>query len=312
MRVRSAAPPLAGDPRLEDFFASLTREDLAPTTVRAYRADLRDFTRWFAATNGDTAAMESITQADLSAYRQHMREDRRLRPSTVNRRIEALRRLCRWAHRKKILREDPSGSMKPVRQVRRRCPRHLKREEVHAVLRAAGMSLPSQRKRNYALMQCLLQTGLRVGEVPALRVDDAVIRDRAGSLRVTGKGRKERELPLNAAVRRALREYLDTRGALEPHEPLFASSRGKRMSVRTLQHTVDGLVRRAGIARIPVSAQTLRHTFAMQFLKDHPGELEKLAALLGHESLEATAIYTRPSFEDLAESVEDSSLNDQR
>ena len=131
-----------------------------------------------------------------------------------------------------------------------------------------------------------------------------------GSVRIRqGKGIKAREVPLNATARRALRTYLDTRPSVAKTEPLFRSTRAAAMPVRSIQAVITGLARRARLTRIPVSAHTLRHTFALGYLRDNPGKLVDLASLLGHESLDTTAVYTRPSREDLAADLERSHLN---
>jgi len=188
----------------------------------------------------------------------------------------------------------------------RLCPKGLSDAEAQALLRAAGQTRHGLARRNYALVELLLETGLRVGEAAALRVGDLDRRDRSGVVRVReGQGRKQREVPLNAGARRALKLYLtgrDRRG----EEYLFLSERGGQpLSLRTMQATVSDLARWAKITRMPVSAHSLRHSFALRFLCRHPGKLVELAALLGHESLDTTAVYTRPSAQGLAASVEE-------
>ena len=183
--------------------------------------------------------------------------------------------------------------------------------EVHALLRAAGASSHGLAARNYALVQLMLQAGLRVGEVAALRIADITMSDRSGSVRIRhGKGLKAREVPLNATARRALKQHLDQRRRTRPRTwPLFVSSRDTAMPVRTIQAVIASLARRARLKRVAVSAHTLRHTFALGYLRDNPGKLVELASLLGHDSLDTTAIYTRPSRDDLAADLERSHLN---
>jgi site-specific recombinase XerD len=166
-------------------------------------------------------------------------------------------------------------------------------------------------RRNYALVQLMLQTGLRIGEVAALRRADITVRERAGALRVRhGKGLKDREVPLNATARRALRQVFERDPApARPEEPVFRSTRGEPLPVRSIQNTIAGLVRRAGLKRAGISAHSLRHTFALAWLRQHPGKLVELAQLLGHESLDTTAVYTRASTEDLARDVEQTAFN---
>jgi integrase/recombinase XerC len=194
--------------------------------------------------------------------------------------------------------------------IRNRQPAGLNDIEVHALLRAAGASSHGLAARNYALAQLMLQAGLRVGEVAALQVADVTVRDRTGTVRIRhGKGLKEREVPLNATVRRALKHYLDSRPGVIATEPLFLSGRATPLPIRSIQAVISGLARRAHLERVHVSAHTLRHTFALGYLRDNPGKLVELAALLGHESLDTTAIYTQPSRDDLAADLERSHLN---
>ena len=180
-----------------------------------------------------TSAGRSSASNDLINYRQHLVSVERLRPATVNRRLQALRRFCRWARDGKILKADPGETIKSVRVTKRGRPQGLEEPEVHALLRVAGESRYGHARRNYAVVQFLLQTGLRISEAAALCLADLKLRERTGSVRVRqGKGRKEREVPLNASARRALRTYLEPRGALPPEAPLFLSGRGGPMAVR--------------------------------------------------------------------------------
>jgi integrase/recombinase XerC len=234
------------------------------------------------------------------------------RPATVNRRLDALRRLCRWAQAAGSLVTDAARDVRPMRMVRNQQPAGLTDVEVHALLRAAGASSHGLAARNYAIVQLMLQAGLRVGEVASLQVADITMSDRSGSIRVRqGKGLKARDVPLNATVRRALRQFLEERGSpsKDKEAALFISSRNTAMPVRTIQAVIASVARRARLKRIAVSAHTLRHTFALGYLRDNPGKLVELASLLGHESLDTTAIYTRPSRDDLAADLERSHLN---
>jgi len=239
--------------------------------------------------------------------------ERGLRPATVNRRLEALRRLCRWAQAEGRLPADVAGAVRPVRTERNRQPAGLSTAEVHALLRVAGGSGHGHARRDYALVQLLVQTGLRVGEVAALRLADVELRERTGQVRVRdGKGGKARDVPLNASARRALRLYLELRPGAPADMPLFLSSRNAPLPVRSIQAILGRLARRAHLDRLPVSPHTLRHTFALNFLRANPGKLVELANLLGHDSLDTTAVYTRPSRDDLAADLERSPLNADR
>jgi integrase/recombinase XerD len=302
--------PTEGEGWLETFLASLVTADLSPRTVSGYHQNVQAFLRWYQGSRGSDLRLGALQAIDLINYRQHLVVVERLRPATVNHRLQALRRLCKWAQSRGTFEHDPCKDVKSIRVASQGQPRGLKEPEVHALLRVAGESRYGLAKRNYALVQLPLQTGLRVSEMATLCLADLKLRERTGSARIRqGKGRKEREVPLNASARRALRSYLETRGTLPPEAPLFVSGRGKPIAVRSIQNTIAQLARRAKISRIRVSAHTLRHTFALHYLQQNPGKLVELACLLGHDSLDTTAIYTRPSVDDLADDLERSRLN---
>jgi Phage integrase family len=105
------------------------------------------------------------------------------------------------------------------------------------------------------------------------------------------------------------RQYLDQRSNVGPEASLFLSGRDTPLPIRSIQAIIGRLAARAHIERVPVSAHTLRHTFALSFLRANPGKLVELASLLGHDSLDTTALYTRPSADHLAADVERSPLN---
>lgn len=254
--------------------------------------------------------MSALSTIDLQTYRGHLQNVQRHSAATVNRRVQVLRSFSRWANDEKILPEDIGRHVKSIPMGRRLAPKGLDRSELNAFLRVAATSGRGQGRRNSAILQTLLQAGIRAGELVRLKVVDITIGKRSGVLRVrSGKGRKPREIPLDASARRAIAVYLEARGKLSPDHPLFLSERGGPLKVRGLELLIDALARRAGIEREDITVHTWRHTFSLAYIKDHPGDLVGLARLLGHERLDTTAIYTQPSSEDLARKLEEGSLN---
>ncbi len=120
--------------------------------------------------------------------------------------------------------------------------------------------LQNGRVQNPSFYPQLLQMGLRVSEVAALRIADVALRERAGSVKVQGKGGKQREISLNTSARRGLSAYLETRQSLRAHDPLITSESGAALAARSIQSVVSELARRAKITRLPVTAHSLRHT----------------------------------------------------
>jgi site-specific recombinase XerD len=291
---------------LPDFKQKLIEHDLAPATVQGYLSDIGYFLRWLYELTG----ADEVTSLDIRAYRQYLVQTKRLKAATVNRRLQAIRRLFAWAVQTKRLDKSPAQSVRFMRKAKSKQPAALLASEVHALLRAAEQSSHGLAKRNVAIVQLMLQAGLRIGEVVALCYQDIVLNERSGRVRIVqGKRLKEREVPLNATARRTLLAYLGNREPLAADEPLFVSKQGKKPTIRALQKMMATLAKQAKLTRIPVTAHTLRHTFATHYLKANPGHLVELAMLMGHDSVNTTAIYTKASKEALAEDIERSDIN---
>lgn len=298
---------------LDAFKQQLIKQDLSTRTIEGYLDDIRYFEKWLNLLKGEPVAFSSVAQADISAYRQDLLNLQRQKANSINRRLQSIKRLFQWAKAQRLLSYNPSEAIRFVRKKRETNPSALTKAEIHALLSVAGQSKHGLAKRNYALLQLLLQTGLRIGEASQLQWRDITLNERSGLVRVVnGKGIREREVPLNATARRALRDYLAEQrapGVLSPDAFVFTSKRHRPATLRSLQSVIAALASKAAIQRINTSAHTLRHTFATYYLKANPGQLVELATLLGHESIHTTAIYTKATQESLADAVEKTPMN---
>jgi integrase/recombinase XerC len=296
---------MLGEALLNAFARRLAEQDLSPVTARGYRHDLERFRGWIEASRS-AVPLASITAVDLINYRQHLIHTERLQATTVNRKIQALKKLFGWARQSGQVKTDVSTELRFLRVGQRLRPPSLTDAEMQALLGAAGRTRHGLARRNYALVTVLAETGLRVSELCGLRRGDLELHERSGQLRVReGKGRKERMLPLNSNARRALCVYLAGRLSSDGDDHVFLSERGGHpLAVRTVEATLAELGQRAHIRRLAVTPHLLRHTFAVRYLNRNPGKLLELAALLGHDSLDTTAIYARPTAEQLAAGVE--------
>lgn len=311
MRVIPTACPDTNAALLDAFRHHLADRDLALSTVQAYLSDLRRFQVWLTWVHEDQAPLlTQVRTVDLAAFRTHLIHEQGHPPATVNRRLQGLRLLFRWLVDRNWMMENPTTHLRFMRKSGTPQPLALRRREVFALFHAAAASPHKLALRNVALVQLMVQAGLRVGEVTALTHADLTLKTRAGTVCVRdGKGRKAREVPLNTTVRRAVQDYLATQPEASAGAPIFRSKRGTSLAIRSVQAVVARLAKEASIERIPVSAQTLRHTFARYSLQQHPGKLRELADVLGHESLDTTAVYTKPSQDDIAADLERSPLN---
>ena len=203
----------------------------------------------------------------------------------------------------------------------------LESSQVNALLRQAQLSRDPA--RNYAIVQVLLQTGIRLSECSGLTFGDITFGERSGLLLVrAGKGNKVRSVPLNASAREALATYVAPRLGIEKpsirtvaakwpksstpqgFEPLFESQKGGALTTSAMGQMIDDLVTAAGeLVPQKTSAHTLRHTFARHYLTQYPGDIVGLATLLGHSSLDTTRLYSQPTVSQLSTRVEQLKIN---
>ena len=262
-------------------------------TRRNYARALGAFRRWYVGTYSEEPDAALLTDEEAREWRHFLVNVRRLAASTVNMHLAALKGLAR--HHGRELR---------VKGMKRVAPpvEPLNGRELGRLLAAADGET-WQAKRDVAVLNLLVRAGLRVGEVVALRVDDVELSQRKGHVVVkSGKGLKERTVPLPREARAALRAYLAVRPAWAG-EWLFVSRTGKALTPRDVQRLVGKAARAAGLAK-RVTPHTLRHTYATRALR-RGVDLATVAHLLGHENLSTTARYLHPDEARVAEMVEE-------
>jgi len=279
-----------------DFQQALIREGKSPLTLRNYLNDLAHFAAWFTQTNGEKFAPGGITLLDVRAYKSYLLTVAKFKPATINRRLAALAKYCRWAKATGLLADDPTTEVKGVSQVKT-APKALSAVELHRLLREVHKG---GKARDIALIETLANTGLRVGELADLALEDVEISERKGTVTVrSGKGAKYRQVPLNSDARRAISSYLAVRPQ-STNTHLFLGQRDDRLTPSAMWRVVNKYGQRAGLS---ISPHTLRHTFGTRLVRSGT-DLVTVAAMMGHESLDTTAIYTQPTADDMANAVE--------
>jgi site-specific recombinase XerD len=282
----------------------LARSGLSELTVKNYVADLKHLTSW-AELDGRRPLL-TMTGEEIQAYRLELLVAKAHPPTTVNRRLQAIRKFFRYALERGLVETDPSSGIKLVPQSRSEGPRGLDGSEVESLLGAVREGSSRMASRDYAILQLMLQTGIRVGELTRLKLTDLELSDESGLLRITREDSSERrEIPLNSSVRKAMKAYLSERGE-SGSDHLFLSRNGDPLSVRSVQRLVGSYGRAAGME--DVSTYTLRQTCGQQLLRD-TGDLALVAELMGHRRLETAIKYILPKQENLTEASERSSLN---
>ena len=294
---------MSGPAWAEAFLEMMAVERAAArNTLTAYGRDLADASGFLAGRGRDLA---SASAEDIEAYFAGLGA-RGLSPSTAARRRSAIRQFYRFVLGEGWRTDDPSRRVDAPRKGRP-LPKVLSREEVAALIAAAGARDGVQGVRLHCMIELLYASGLRISELLALPLT-ALARDPA-YLMVMGKGGKERLAPLNDAARSAVKAYLEARPALVPkgHKAnpwLFASrGAGGRLTARRFAQLLDEAAIHAGIDPGRVSPHVLRHAFATHLLEGG-ADLRVVQTLLGHADISTTQIYTHVTEDRLLQVVQ--------
>ncbi len=291
------------DAAVDGFLHHLALErGLSPRTVEAYGRDLARFLRWLEARG--VGGPGDLAPAHLTGFATDL-EAEGLAPRSRARSLVAVRRFAgHLAATGAVGRDLTEGLAAP--RLPRTLPRVLRPDETEALIAAAAPDGPLG-LRDRAMLEVLYGAGLRVSELVSLPVSGLDLR--AGLLRVVGKGRRERIVPLGEPARDAIGHWLEEgrprllEKARRATDALFLSRRGSAMTRQNFFTRLRGLARRAGIPTERVSPHVLRHAFATDLLEGG-ADLRAVQSMLGHADLSTTQVYTHVSRSRLRETVE--------
>ena len=284
------------------FLEYLYKErNCAEYTLSSYRCDLQQFARFLYPRVDDLQLpLRAVQREQVQSFVADL-EEKGLKASTVARKLAALRSFFRYLCREGALVANPAGAVaSPL--VERALPRHLPVEQV-----AEAMEVPAVERfsgvRDRAILEVFYGGGIRLGELVGLNLSSLDLAE--GTIKVMGKGRKERIAPIGAKAQEALEAYLQRRAEVllecdmsqVEAGALFLNGRGKRLSRRTVQRIVERHLR-AVSEDDSLSPHRLRHSFAAHLL-DAGADLVAVKELLGHATLAATQSYTEVSLEHL-------------
>ncbi len=264
-------------------------QGVSPHTLRAYTRDLEEFISFTDKKSGD---IDNLDIRSFVAFLHH----KKLRKSSISRKLAAVRSFFRYLYMEGYVKKNPAKLVSSPK-IPKSLPHFLSVDEVFCLLDApAGDSFRETRDR--AILELLYSSGLRVSELTSLDISDLDIKE--SLIRVKGKGRKERIIPVGSKAMAAMRNYLPERISLKKKSSaLFLNNRGGRLTERSVRRILLQCSRMVNL-KGDLSPHTLRHTFATHLL--HGGaDLRSIQELLGHSSLSTTQKYTHVDIVHLAE-----------
>ena len=271
---------------IQEYVQALaSQKKSSENTLGAYRTDLRQLASYIQ--DRGAQAWDEVTPALLAGFIEELHR-RQYATTSIARKIAAVKSFFHYLRAAEVISAEPTAELGTPR-VEKYMPAALSHDEVERLLAAVSADTPAG-QRDYAMLQCLYATGMRVTELVMTDVADLDLA--RGHIRCSGRNGRERLLPLRPIAQHALAEYLNdgrrvlTHNADEPS--LFVNHHGQRLTRQGFWLIMKGYARAAGIARI--TPHTLRHSFALEML-GRGVELRTVQELLGHANISTTQIY---------------------
>jgi len=292
---------------VDEYLASLSareqgRDSTNANTIMAYRNDLNQACLYLRRQNVES--WQQVTREHIAGYLLEMRDGQAYRPTTIARKLAALKTFFRYIRSIGMVVADPIENLEAPR-IHKEPPHVLTSEQLASLFRQVEVETPGG-KRDFAMLHMLYATGMRVGELVSLNLDDFDA-DRATIVCPgrNGRIRRERVLPLSTIAVEATKQYLEAaRPPLLVHHPdeqaLFVNHHGERLTRQGFWLIIKGYARQVGITTI--TPHMLRHSFAILMLQGGM-ELRSVQELLGHAHISTTQVYTQLAREGMATSV---------
>lgn len=278
---------------MDEFIAYIARvEGFSPETVRAYSSHLEAFGRWCARAAEDALAL------DVRGFRRYLADMRRAgyAPSTCAAHLSSIRSFFRWCLFEGVVETEAASSIQ-MPKIPKNLPKTIVASDMDRLLNTPD-NTTAEGLRDAAMLELFYATGARISELSGLDIEDFDMGTR--TVRLFGKGSKERIVPVYRRALEALHRYIEQgrpvlleaagRRDAGGRRPLFISKRGNRMDAAALRYRFRALCRRAGLPS-DVTPHVMRHTFATDLLAGG-ADLRSVQELLGHASLSTTTLYT--------------------
>jgi len=315
--------PDAPEPLRAFLFYMLTIRGRSPRTVNAYYTDLRTFLRFLKVKNGTgnkDADMSSICVADIDIaalravnltlvydFLNYAMTERENGAKARARKVSSLRTFFNYLTVKERLLEDNPLKHLELPSVKKALPKHLTLEESIELMAAVNTRFP---RRDYCILTLFLNCGMRLSELVGINIAD--IRLGEGTVKILGKGNKERMAYLNDACVFAIEQHMQERAEIqgaEKQKALFLSSHGRRISPRRVEQIVADCLKAAGLEGQGYSPHKLRHTAATLLYQHGQVDIRVLKEILGHANLSTTELYTHVSNKQIESAAHKSPLS---
>jgi len=276
---------------LDGYLKMLGQQGKSAHTLSAYGRDLTELVRLL--TEGSSETAQDLTRRDFVAALKRLSQQG-LSERTLARKLSAWRQYCGWLVQSGMMDNDPTFNLKAPR-LPERLPKALPQEELNHMLDSSpdddGLAV-----RDHALFELMYGSGLRLSEIHGLDLGDVLLDE--GWVSVTGKGRKERQVPLSGKSVEALCAYLSERVAASGETALFTGKNGTRLGQRQIQKRLQTWAVQQGGGQ-HISPHMMRHSYASHLLQSSR-DIRAVQELLGHSNLSTTQIYTKLDFDHLA------------
>ena len=266
----------------------------SPLTIRNYMRDIHDFIAWGKKSSATDFSLMKVKGEDLRSWVVYLADERKLKPQSINRMRSSIRSLYRYLQKRDIIERDVLIRLFAMKSAKR-LPKFVPLEQMTNLVTQAlqELSTGDWRERRDAMLTLLFYAcGIRLAEL--INIDKSDFSSDFSTLRVFGKGSKERMIPLvgrvKEEVKRFSQENYPENICISDENALFLSSQGCRISRSDVQRSVARLLRKCGVSG-KCSPHVLRHTFATHLLNDG-ADLREIQELMGHASLQATQVYT--------------------
>lgn len=259
-------------------------------TLRAYKKDIEEFIGWLSE-RSEGISVDNVNQLHIRKYL--IEKGNGLKPISIMRIISSIRMFFKYLYYEGFIDENPAEGIQ-VKKTGKKVPSFLEVDEIFMMLESSPLR---ESLRDKAILEVLYATGLRVSELVSLRVKD--FDESRETLRIMGKRRKERVVPVGGKAVKALKEYLATRTHLLPDSPLFEGRGGKGISDRTVRRIVKKYAVASGVHR-RVYPHMIRHSYATHLLEGG-ADIRGIQELLGHSSIASTEVYLHSSIGRLME-----------